>query len=98
MSAHLLVAQYFIPNPKRYKYVEHRDGDYSNNRKSNLKWVPHRSGTYEKPIPGNAVLTQKKADRIRKEILTGKSLTAIADKWDISVSLVSLIKSGKRWT
>lgn len=33
-----LVAQTFIPNPKKYKYVIHRDGNYTNCNASNLLW------------------------------------------------------------
>lgn len=34
-----LVAQTFVPNPKNYEYVAHKDGDYGNYSASNLIWV-----------------------------------------------------------
>ena len=33
-----LVATLFIPNPKKSKYIKHKDGNLSNNRADNLEW------------------------------------------------------------
>lgn len=35
---HKLVADAFIPNPKRFKYVAHKDGNLKNNNAKNLLW------------------------------------------------------------
>lgn len=35
---HRLVALAFIPNPKKYKYVNHKDETRHNNKASNLEW------------------------------------------------------------
>lgn len=37
---HRLVAEYFIKNPKKYKYVLFRDGDLNNYSIENLEWYP----------------------------------------------------------
>lgn len=38
LSVHRLVAGSFIPNPKNRKYINHKDGDKTNNNVSNLEW------------------------------------------------------------
>ncbi len=35
---HRLIAEYFIPNPSNYKYVDHIDGNRTNNDIKNLRW------------------------------------------------------------
>lgn len=38
-SVHILVAKCFVKNQNNYRYVNHVDGDKTNNKASNLEWV-----------------------------------------------------------
>ena len=40
---HRLVAEYYIPNPNKYKEVNHIDENKSNNKIDNLEWVEHKT-------------------------------------------------------
>jgi hypothetical protein len=33
-----IVAEVFIPNPNNFNYILHKDGNYHNNKSSNLEW------------------------------------------------------------
>lgn len=36
--AHVIIAHCFIPNPKNYRYVNHKNSDKTDNRLENLEW------------------------------------------------------------
>src|SRR5690606_36082663 len=39
---HRLIALAFIPNPECYQYINHKDGNKSNNDIDNLEWCTHQ--------------------------------------------------------
>ena len=68
---HRLVAETFIPNPKKKKQVNHIDGNRTNNNIENLEWVTAR----ENVIHARDVLNTLKCGQNKKGIIcleTGK--------------------------
>ena len=65
---HFLVAQAFIPNPNKYKEINHIDGNKRNNIYTNLEWCSHkenmqhsiRTGLRKKQICAVALLYKGK--------------------------------------
>jgi hypothetical protein len=50
-AIHRLVAQAFIPNPENKPFVDHRNGDTTNNYLENLRWATNQENQYNAKIP-----------------------------------------------
>ncbi len=102
---HRLVAELFIPNPKKLPQINHIDGNKNNNDISNLEWctsshnlfhaskigLTNRKGENN----GFSKLNWKIVDDIRHNMSTPNPV--LAKKYNIDVSNISRIKNNKIW-
>lgn len=103
---HRLVAKAFIPNPNGYKYIDHIDGNPSNNNVSNLRWCTH-SMNMMNPITrirnsnakkGKMPINAKKVVQLKNGLLINlfQSIREAARKNHISTSSISECINQKR--
>ncbi|MFA7142910.1 MAG: HNH endonuclease signature motif containing protein [Candidatus Dojkabacteria bacterium] len=104
---HRLVAQTFLDNPKNKPYVNHIDGNKTNNRLINLEWVTAsenkiHSNTIHTSRRGSQIKNTKLTDNIVKEILKHfketESFKEVQNKFsDYKESTLRSIVSGENW-
>lgn len=104
---HRAVAAAFIGPCPDGREVSHKDGNSHNNRLSNLEYVSHIDNERMKWLHGTnpcrernsaAKLTQKQVLEIVSRVKSGKRGEArqVAREFNVSESLVSMLRSGKR--
>ena len=102
MSLHRLVALHFIPNPSRKREVNHKDGDKTNNIKSNLEWntpVENTQNTFFVGHPSKRVkLSFGEAYKI-KELYNSSDLSysKIGEMYGVNKSAIRDIIKNKSW-
>jgi hypothetical protein len=67
-TIHRLVAEHFIPNPKRLPCVRHKDNNIQNNFAGNLEWSTYEKlGTVTRSLYGGTPVC--KIDKVTGEVL-----------------------------
>lgn len=100
-TVHRLVLMAHEPTSDPSLEVCHRNGDKTDNRLANLRWGTRSENQRDKVRHGSRGgpqrLTSDQVDEIRALRRNGVTQQAIADRFGISRSLVSLIDSGRAW-
>lgn len=110
MLVHRLVAEAFIPNPDDLPEVNHKHGDKSDNRASELEWVTSLDNSrhaYSTGLAdnngernGNAKLTREQIREIRDSYKPWDRECggrALARKYGVNDSTIDEIIRGRRW-
>lgn len=87
---HRLVAEYFIPNPKKLPMVNHKDGDKTNNDASNLEWCTNQENTL------HAYRTQLHKTTIN--LSNGQCVIDLIEQFDYNYADVALLLGLNRQT
>ena len=107
---HRLILMTFSGAPERGQEARHLNGNCLDNRIENLQWSSHKDNCQDRiahgtqtrkglagELNGRAKLSTRDVIRIRNLRARGKTLTAIAEQFDISHVLVSRIARGQAW-
>jgi hypothetical protein len=105
---HRLVAQCFLDKPKECDYVNHKDGNKTNNRLNNLEWVTSSQNAIHSITIGvrhfvkgeihpQSILKDKEVVVIKKMLSNGYNCTYIAKLNGVSRKTISDIKNEKTW-
>lgn len=94
---HRLVAESFIPNPEKLKYIDHIDRDKNNNKISNLRWVSAKDNInniagslrYQKSRKNPRKYSEQLKLNIKSEYSSGVSVMELSRKYDIPRQSIS---------
>ena len=105
---HQMVAETFIPNPEKKKYVNHIDGNKTHNWISNLEWTTpsenllhaYATGLRKGNTPDKVHFTKYSEDQIHescKLMESGMMLKEVEAKTGVPVRTLGEIRSGRIW-
>lgn len=106
IRVHTLVAEVFVPNPDKKPWVNHKDGNKLNNHASNLEWVTPKENAEHAIGRGLfavgsrkkiAKLNETKVAEIRRRLERGERVCDLHKQYEISQSVVSMIKNRYIW-
>lgn len=96
-SVHRLVADAFVPNKEGKQQINHKDGDKTNNKMSNLEWVtPSENILHSFDCLGKKAHTRKVLCVETGEVF--ESLKAVTEKTGIAYNHIPCCCKGRRNT
>lgn len=106
LQVHRLVASAFIPNPHNKKYVNHKDGNKTNNHYKNLEWVTCKENAQHaikngltRPLQkneGNIRYTTEQCREVIKRVRAGMKYAEAGSVYDMPYSTVAHLVRGSR--
>ena len=108
LLVHRAVALAFVPNPDGKRFVNHKDGNKSNNHFSNLEWCTHGENIRHAVATGlhrapkgeqhhRSKLTDDDVRWIRVWLQEGFPQRKIASVFSVPQATICLIKAGRAW-
>lgn len=95
---HVEIAKTFIPNPLNYKLVRHLNDIKSDNRIDNLAWGDHALNMQDAIVNGKNPTYNNLGHGLIKFLYQSEhSCCSLANRYNISPSMVSKIKNGRSY-
>ena len=106
ISVHKLVARAFVENPNEKPYVNHKDGNKTNNVALNLEWVTPLENNEHAVKSGLIVsgedsylhkLTESEVHEIIRLLQEGKRNIELAKRYNVAHSTIDDIRCNRTW-
>lgn len=100
-NLHRLIAETFIPNPNKYRTVNHINGNKLDNRLSNLEWADDCRQQHEACLLGlkpttKHILTESEIIKVYEMYSKGTSVKEIAEVYDTRIQQICKLVKGQR--
>lgn len=98
LRIHRLVGFYFVPNPDNKPYINHKDGDKTNNHAENLEWCTAKENDHHARESGlkEQEKTVAATELISGETLVFKSVTEAGAVLGINTGTICKVLKGRR--